>query len=256
MSRQFLGIMGMAVIAGSVITLVALPSRAPVLVTGIEYPKTIERTNDRFAFTLSMIATKEVQNLSVEIGTLPAFSPEYLGLGEIDREKLGEFEPLALLGSALYLHGITVIPNRDQVRSGDSSFDLVYYDFAPYLYLIGGKAFNPELQLVTSRYAFLYRGGELVYSFKGGPEVFPNELLTISEVRVEVNGELLSTWRRGEEWTYQMGRIGLGHVSPKDRVDVILYIDGRMVWRRTLLNLVRISADGVSVHACAHLINP
>ena len=248
--------MGMAVIAGSVVTLVALPSRAPVLLTGIEYPKTIERTNDRLAFTLSMIATSDVQNLRVEIGTLPAFSPEYLGLGEIDREKLEEFEPLGLVGSAISLHGITVVPNRDKVRSGDSSFDLVYYDFAPYLYRVGGGASNPDLQLVTSRYAFLYRGDELVYSFKGGPEIFPNELLAISEVRVEVNGELVSTWRRGEEPAYQMGRIALGHVLPKDRVDMILYIDGRMVWRWTLLNLVRISADGVSVHAGAYLINP
>jgi hypothetical protein len=248
--------MVIALIAGSVITLLALPGRAPVLVTGFEYPKTIERNNDRFAFTLSMIATDDVQNLSVEIGTLPAFSPTYLGLDSVDREKLEEYEPLAVLRSTLSPHGITMTPEKYRVRSGDITFDLVYYDYAPYLHLIGGGASNPNLQLVTSRFAFLHHGDELAYSFKGGPEIFPNGMITISEIRVEVNGKPVNTWTRGDEWAYHMGRIGVGRLSPKDRVDLILYIDGRMVWRWTLLNLVAVSADGVSVHSGAYLINP
>ena len=87
--------------------------RDRILITGVRYPKPMERSNDNYAFTISFVATQNLEEVVMRLRILPGSSLEYPDLKEIDRKDLVErFPPLDLLAKAASTLGINVLPGK------------------------------------------------------------------------------------------------------------------------------------------------
>lgn len=258
MDRELLGVLGIAIVCGTVLTLLAIPGRDPIMVTGIRYPKTMERSNDQYPFSISMVATRDVEEVEIRIRTLSGFSPKSFGLENTTRKDLNDLEnypPLVLLGKAASSLGVEVEPKETSLRSGSVTYDLVYYDFFPvFLALLRSKE-DQLLYQATMCYGFLHDGDRLNMTFQGGAELFPDELETVTEILVEVDGAIYSRWVRGEPPKFRSGQAVIQRVLKGKKVDVIYYIDGRTVSGGPLLTLVQILAEGELIHRSQYLTN-
>ncbi len=256
MDRQLPGVLGIAVVLATVVSLLMIPGRDAILVTSIDYPKEIQRSNDRHAFAVSLVATRPVEDIDIWMRTIYWFDPEDPDLIGASREEVEtKFAPLIVLIEAVSNLGIDPEPRLTMVRSGEDRYDLVYYDFLPIFTILSRRHENPNFPLATSAYGFLYDDEGLRFSFKGGAEIFPQERSTLSEIIVEVNGIPREQWAKGDKPVYQMGHVPIEDVSKGDRIDLIYYIDGRRVGGWRLLNLVDIWAGGEEIHTSVRLIN-
>jgi hypothetical protein len=258
MERELLGILGVAIVSASVLVMLTAGERDPILVTGIRYPESMKRSNEDYPFTISLIATRDVEEVEIRVRTVPGFRPED-DLDAVDRGELAEsFTPLKQLISFSSLLGMSISPREMEVESGEEELDLLYFDFCPVFERIIDGDYGEDCALfcdATSCYGFLYQGGDLNISFKGGAEIYPHEPSTVSEIVIEVDGKVEERWRRGEEPLYTMGRIPVSDISDGTRIDVIYYVDGRKIGGGPLLWLLDIKSSGESIHSAAYTIN-
>jgi hypothetical protein len=255
MDRQLLGVLGIAIIIGTVLTLVVIPGSDPVHITGIEYPKTMQRINDEYAFSIGLLANRDIEDIEFRVRTFIRFEIRQEGLEVVNRGNLEEFIPIPILGGALQTLGFDPTPREKVIETEAATYDFYFYDFLPAMEILYRQEKNPLYPLTTTSYGFLFQGDDLILSFKGGGEIFPNELSTISKLLVEVNGQSVVLWERGDEWIFDLGRISISEIRKGDRIDFFLYIDGQRVWVWKLVQLLDIRVDGELVLSEEFLIN-
>jgi len=245
-----------ALIAGTVATMVAVPERGAVLSMTVQHPKQVTRSTQSYAFTISMVTTRNIEDLELRVRTFRGLPAEALGIENMTSRNLGQdFEPVRVLGQMSSELGFSIEPERLEPQGAEEKWTIMYYDYGPVFELLRDMYNDSRFSLVTSVYAFLLKGSRPAIGFLGGAELFPQQRVTVTDVSIEVNGDELRRWERGKYPAAHMGRIPIGQVKAGNRIDIIYHIDGRRIGAPPLLNLVELSVDGRPMPPGAYLIN-
>ncbi len=198
-----------------------------------EYPLWLERISMKYAFLLSVIADKPLEEVVIRFSTLGRVMNE-LNINDEMRGMLNNATP-----------GIKIDRWEGTVEWEDMIFDVFMYDFTELV-----RAANPEADYnVTTTYVWMSQtNGSLSYWYRGISDYFFDRGRTMVDLTITHNDR--SDYYR-QEAGYQdimeapaFGEITFRNVELDDRLFVIFMLDGATIPDHNgLLQVIRIYED-------------
>jgi hypothetical protein len=265
--RSLVGVIGIAIVLSTMITLFIIGERAEEDVTILrnEFPATLSTMEQKYAFVLSMIARKPLEQVKVKYNILRRVLPEnivYLDAnhttGDNPSETLMNLAKLHhTLDQANYVGAQPDVWNgtvewKNATRT--HTFDMYMYDFTD---MVKASAPSDTGLGVTSTYVVWLNqtNGSIFYYFEGISDYFYNRNRTIVDLTITHNDE--SEYYRAVseievEGKYEQimeapmfGTVTFEEVEKDDRLFVIFSLKGTTVpGHNGMLQLVRVYKNG------------
>lgn len=259
--KSLVGVIGIAIVLSTMITLFIIGERAQEDVTILrnEFPARLSTMEQKYAFVLSMIARKPLTDVTVQYNILSnAGVPEDATTEATPEETIRKnlpkidfmIEETERIGQGYdYWEGTADWKNVTETLE----FDMHMYDFTD---MIRATTPNNTALGVTSTYVvWLWKNGTIFRTFSGVTDFFYNRNRTIVDLTITHNDE--SEYYRAVseievEGKYEqimkapiLGRVTFTEVEKDDRLFVIFSLKGTTIPGHSgMLQLVRVYRDG------------
>jgi len=264
--RSLVGVIGIAIVLSTMITLFIIGEKAKEDVTILrdEFPSKLSTMEQKYAFVLSMIARKPLEDVTVKYNILsrvgrdniPFINPNKTTGANAEETIMNLVKIKSLMDQANYL-GVGVDEWNGTVEWKNESktykFDMYFYDFSNVV-----RAFAPNYTVLDLRTSFAVwlnqSNGSIFYYFEGVPDYFYNRNRTIVDLTITHNDQ--SQYYRAVseievEGKYKQimeaplyGTVTFEDVKKDDRLFVIYSLKGTTIpGHGGMLQLVRVYRD-------------
>ncbi len=265
--RSLVGVIGIAIVLSTIITLFIIGERAKEDVTVLrnEFPNRLTTMEQKYAFVLSMIARKPLEDVTVKYNILSRVPKE--NLQYINPNQTTGSTPLETVMNIAKIKALMDMSKRLGVKvdmwngtvdwknaSKTYHFDMYMYDFTDVL-----RATAPNytiLGLTTTFAVWLNQtNGSIFYYFQGVPDFFYNRNRTITDLSITHNTQAqqyraVSEIEVAGEYQQIMkaplyGTVSFKNVEKDDRLFIIYSLKGTTIPGHSgMLQVVRIYRNG------------
>ncbi len=258
--RSLVGVIGVAIVLSTIITLFIVGERAKEDVTILrnEYPAKLSTMEQKYAFVLSMIARKPLVDVTVRYNTLSRVVSPTNKTGATAIETIRNLPKIATLMEQASRLGVPVDMWNGTVEwknvTRTHKFDMYMYDFTDLV-----KAVTPNYTALDVRTTYVVwlnqTNGSIFYYFEGVSDYFYNRNRTIVDMSITHNEDTKQYRAVSEievEGKYEQimlaplyGTVTYEDVKKDDRLFVIFSLKGTTIPGHSgMLQVIRVYRDG------------
>ena len=277
--RSLVGVIAIAIVLSTIITLFIIGERAKEDVTVLrnEFPTRLTTMEQKYAFVLSMIARKPLEDVTVKYNILSRVSREDLQYinpnrttGDNAQETIMNIAKIKSLMDMSKMLGVKPDEWNGTVEWKNASktyhFDMYFYDFTNVLRATAPN--NTILGLTTTYTVWLNQtNGSIFFYFQGVPDFFYNRNRTITDLTITHNTKsqqyrAVSEIEVAGEYQQIMkaplyGTVSFENVEKDDRLFIIYSLKGTTIpGHKGMLQMIRIYRNGELQTVEANYMSP